>query len=107
MIIVLVPMITGATSSVVLLVMIHWGMYVSALSVLFLAFSTSLWACVMFDITLSVGESLWSPRLYACTTSVAVEGREGTYMTLSSASLFLANLPVGFMSGKLLLRYCQ
>jgi hypothetical protein len=106
MIIVLVPMITAATSSVDPLVMIHWGTYVSALSVLFLAFSTSLWACVMFVITLSVGESLWSPRLYDYTTSVAVEGREGTYMALSSAPLFLAKLPVGFMSGKLLQRYC-
>jgi hypothetical protein len=77
----------------------------SALSVLFLAFSTSLWACVMFVITLSVGESLWSPRLYDYTTSVALEGREGTYMALSSAPLFLAKLPVWFMSGKLLQRY--
>ena len=77
----------------------------SALSVLFLAFSTSLWACVMFVITLSVGESLWSPRLYDYTTSVALEGREGTNMALSSAHLFLAKLPVWFMSGKLLQRY--
>ena len=35
-----------------------------------------------------------------------VEGREGTYMAQSSAPLFLAKLPVGFMSGKLLQRYC-
>jgi hypothetical protein len=106
MIIILVPIITAATSSVNPLVMIHWGTYVSALSVFFLAFSTSLWACVMFVITLSVGESLWSPRLYDYTTSVAQEGREGTYMALSSAPLFLAKLPVGFISGKLLQRYC-
>lgn len=106
MIIILVPIITAATSSVDPLVMIHWGTYVSASSVFFLAFSTSLWACVMFVVTLSVGESLWSPRLYDYTTSVAQEGREGTYMALSSAPLFLAKLPVGFISGKLLSAYC-
>jgi hypothetical protein len=30
----------------------------------------------------------------------------GTYMALSSAPLFLAKLPVGFLSGYLLSRYC-
>ena len=105
-IIVLVPIITAATSSVNPLVMIHFGTYVSALSVFFLAFWTSLPACVLFVITLSIGEAIWSPRLYDYTTSVAQEGREGTYMALSSAPLFLAKLPVGFLSGVLLQRYC-
>ena len=105
MIIVLMPMITRTTLSVVPLVMIHWGTYVSALSMLFLAFSTLLWACVMFVITLSEGESLWSPHLHDYTTSVAVEGWEGTYMALSSAPLILAKLTVWFMCSKLLQRY--
>jgi len=38
--------------------------------------------------------------------SVCKEGREGTYMALSSAPLFLAKLPVGFLSGVLLQKYC-
>lgn len=105
-IIVLVPIITAATSAVNPLVMIHFGTYVSALSVFFLAFWTSLPACVLFVITLSIGEAIWSPRLYDYTTSVAEEGKEGTYMALSSAPLFLAKLPVGFLSGMLLQRYC-
>lgn len=75
---ILVPIITAATTSVEPLVMIHYGTYVSAMSVFFLAFSTSIWACVMFVITLSIGEALWSPRLYDFTMSVAQEGREGT-----------------------------
>ena len=91
MIIILVPIITAATSSVDPLIMIHIGTYVSALSVFFLAFSTSLWACIMFVITLSIGESLWSPRLYDYTTSIAEEGREGKY---SAASNSLALTPV-------------
>ncbi|KAL7440187.1 hypothetical protein ACHAXM_007223 [Skeletonema potamos] len=106
LIIIMVPIITAATSSVDPLVMIHYGTYVSALSVFFLVLSTSVPACVLFVITLSIGEAIWSPRLYDYTTTVAPEGREGTYMALSSAPLFLAKLPVGVISGVLLQKYC-
>jgi len=106
LIIILVPIITAATSSVDPLVMIHYGTYVSALSVFFLVVSTSLPSCILFVITLSIGEAIWSPRLYDYTTTVAPEGREGTYMALSSAPLFLAKLPVGVISGVLLQKYC-
>lgn len=106
LIIILVPIITAATSSIDPLIMIHYGTYVSAVSVFFLVLSTSLPACVLFVITLSIGEAIWSPRLYDYTTTVAPEGREGTYMALSSAPLFLAKLPVGVLSGILLQKYC-
>mmetsp|Transcript_21625 Transcript_21625/g.39090 ORF Transcript_21625/g.39090 Transcript_21625/m.39090 type:complete len:586 (+) Transcript_21625:187-1944(+) len=105
-IIVLVPIIQAATTAVDPLLMIHRGTYISALSVFFLAISTSLPACVLFVTMLSIGEAIWSPRLYDYTMSVAQEGREGTYMALSSAPLFLAKLPVGFLSGLLLEEYC-
>lgn len=106
LIILLVPLITAATSKVDPLVMIHHGSYISAASVFFLVASTSIWSSVMFVTVLSIGEAIWSPRLYDYTMSVTKEGREGTYMALSSAPLFLAKLPVGFMSGKLLETYC-
>lgn len=106
LIIILVPLVTAATSSVDPLVMIHYGSYVSAASVFILAFSTSIWACVVFVSVLSVGEAIWSPRLNDYTMSVCKEGQEGTYMALSSAPLFLAKLPVGFLSGILLEKYC-
>merc|ERR1712194_560823 len=86
--------------------MIHHGTYISALSVFFLAIWTSVPACALFTFALSVGEAIWSPRLYDYAMSVAREGREGTYMALSSAPLFLAKLPVGVLSGVLLERYC-
>ena len=106
LIIILVPLVTAATTTVDPLVMIHYGSYISAASVFFLVASTSLWSCVMFVIVLSVGEAIWSPRLYDYTMSVVKEGKEGTYMALSSAPLFLAKLPVGMMSGYLLQTYC-
>lgn len=56
LIIVLVPIVTAATSHVDPLVMIHYGSYISAASVFFLALSTSVTACIFFVIFLSIGE---------------------------------------------------
>lgn len=106
MIIVLVPLITAGTREVDPLLMIHHGAYISAASVFFLVASTSVWACICFVVVLSLGEAIWSPRLYDYTMKMCREGREGTYMALSSAPLFLAQLPVGAMSGYLLDTYC-
>lgn len=106
LIIILVPIISAATTTVDPLTMIHFGVYISAASVFFLVASTSVWATICFVTVLSIGEAIWSPRLYDYTMSMCKEGREGTYMALSSAPLFLAKLPVGFMSGFLLQKYC-
>ena len=86
-IIVLVPLVTSATTNVDPLVMIHVGSYISAASVFALATSTSIAACIIFVTVLSIGEAIWSPRLYDYTMQVCPEGREGTYMALSSAPL--------------------
>lgn len=106
LIMILVPIVTAATTHVDPLIMIHHGSYISTASVFFLVASTSIPACVLFVIFLSIGEAIWSPRLYDYTMQIAKEGREGTYMALSSAPLFLAKLPVGMMSGYLLEKYC-
>jgi proton-dependent oligopeptide transporter, POT family len=106
LIIILVPLVSAATTTVDPLVMIHIGSYVSAASVFALAVSTSISACIVFVTILSVGEALWSPRLYDYAMSICPEGREGTYMALSNAPLFLAKLPVGLLSGILLQTYC-
>jgi len=106
LIIVLVPLITAATTEVDPLLMIHYGTYISAASVFFLAASNTIGACILFIVLLSVGEAVWSPRLNDYTMTIVREGREGTYMALSSAPLFLAKLPVGFISGYLLQTFC-
>jgi len=106
LIILLVPVISAVTAHIDPLAMIHVGSYVSAASVFFLAASTTIWSSCSFMVLLSVGEAIWSPRLNDYTVSVSEEGREGTYMALSSAPLFLAKLPVGVLSGVLLTKYC-
>jgi POT family proton-dependent oligopeptide transporter len=106
LIIILVPIVSATTAHIDPLVMIHYGSYISAASVFFLVVSTSIWSSILFMIVLSIGEATWSPRLNDYTVSVSEEGREGTYMALSSAPLFLAKLPVGILSGVLLQKYC-
>lgn len=106
LIIILVPLVSAVSSKTDPLIMIHHGSYISAASVFILAISTSIPASILFVCVLSIGESMWSPRLYDYTMSVVKEGREGTHMALSSAPLFLAKLPVGFISGFLLQEYC-
>jgi hypothetical protein len=64
LIIVLVPLVTAATSQVDPLRMIQYGSYISALSVFSLVVSTTIWSAVVFVIVLSIGEAVWSPRLY-------------------------------------------
>lgn len=106
MIILLTPVVTALTRRFRPYPVIVVGAFVSALSVFAMAFSTSIAASVVFIVTLSLGEALWSPRLYEYTATIAPRGREASYMGLSEVPLFLAKPVVGYMSGFLLQRYC-
>ena len=54
-----------------------------------------MWAAALFVVTLSLGESFWSPRWYDYSMSLAPYGREGIFTALASAPLFAAKLPTG------------
>ena len=88
MIILLTPLVAGLTKDYDHFDMIKWGGYLSALSPFFPALSTSIWASCMMNITLSLGEAIWSPRLYQYTMNIAPEGREASFSALASAPLF-------------------
>ena len=47
--------------------------FLLGISPLFCALTTSLWAVILFVVTLSFGEAIWSPRVYDYTISVAPE----------------------------------
>ena len=106
LIIVLVPLVSAYTRHVPPLEMIKWGSLVAAASPFCLALSSSLPAAVAFVVILSIGEACYSPRFYEYATMAAPKGREGTYMALSSAPLFVAKLLAGGMSGVLLEDFC-
>jgi MFS family permease len=59
-----------------------------------------------YIILLSVGEALFSPRLYEYAAAIAPKGQEASYLSLSYLPFFLAKLLVGMASGVLLAKYC-
>lgn len=106
MIVLLTPFATALTRSWPVYPTIVAGAILSAVSVFAMAFSTSVAASVVFIVVLSLGEAVWSPRLYEYTATIAPRGRESSYMGLSELPLFLAKPAVGFLSGWLLQTYC-
>jgi len=106
LIIVFTPIATALTRRGSPFFWILVGSTITSVSVFFMAISTSLVASVLFIVTLSIGEMLWSPRLYEYTAAIAPKGRESTYMGLSDIPRFLAKPAVGFMSGWMLATYC-
>jgi hypothetical protein len=68
--------------------------------------SSSIEAQVGFVVLLSIGECIWSPRLYEYTAVVAPPGREASYMGLSQIPMFFAKPAVGWVSGWMLATWC-
>jgi hypothetical protein len=96
--------------------MLVYGAMISAVSLLFLALpfgwfgrdiaSAHYIMSILCMIALSVGEVVWSPKLYEYTAAIAPEGQEGTYLGLSMVPWFLAKTLVSLISGHLLVRFC-
>lgn len=134
LIVILTPFVGALTQRVSAYRMVTVGSFISAASVFFIAvpprwFSflaqgwigglvAKTWLGVQGDVNplyvsialcvffLSIGESLWGPRLYEYTAAIAPKGQEASYMALSVLPFFLAKLTVGMLSGILLARYC-
>ncbi len=134
MIVVLVPICGVLTQKVTAYRMVTVGSFISALSVFFIAvppeWFQSLadgwlghtiahsWLGVqgavhplyvsifLFTVFLSIGEALWSPRLYEYAAAIAPRGQEASYMALSLLPFFGAKLLVGGLSGPLLTHFC-
>jgi len=60
----------------------------------------------LFIVFLSIGEAVWSPRLYEYAAAIAPRGQEATYMGLSLFPYFCAKLIGGGSSGWLLATFC-
>ncbi len=133
LIIVLAPLIGALASKVSSYKMIVIGTFISAAPCFFLVLSADAFAfllptwfgsvtkgflalagdlsplyfnLIFFAFFFSIGESIWNPRLYEYTASIAPKGREATYMGLSMLPLFLGKLGAGPMAGLLLANYC-
>jgi predicted MFS family arabinose efflux permease len=56
-------------------------------------------------VLVTIGEVVWSPKLYEYTAAIAPKGQEGTYLGLSLVPWFLAKTGVSALSGHLLDRW--
>lgn len=63
-------------------------------------------AIFLFTVGLSLGEALWSPRLYEYAAAIAPKGNEASYMAISVLPYFVAKLVAGTLSGWLLDTFC-
>ena len=134
LIVVLVPICGVLTQKVTAYRMVTVGSCISALSVFFMALPPAWFAPLadgwlgnaiarswlgvqgpvnplyvsifLFAVFLSIGEALWSPRLYEYSAAIAPRGQEASYMALSLLPYFIAKLFVGGSSGPLLSHYC-
>lgn len=106
LIIILVPVATAMTRHYSAFNVIVFGAIVSALSPFVLVLGPSYPTILGMIVLLSIGECLWSPRLYEYTATIAPRGREASYMGMSSLPMFFAKMAVGPMSGFLLAKYC-
>ncbi len=78
------------------------GAFITSASPFILCFGSSMPFQLVMIVTLTIGEALWSPRLYEYNLSIAPKGREATYISLSALPYFLAKLIVGPSAGALL-----
>jgi hypothetical protein len=60
----------------------------------------------MYVTLLSIGESIYSPRVYEYASAIAPKGLEASYASLSYVPFLLAKLLIGAFSGALLSNYC-
>ena len=95
--------------------MLVFGSIVSALSLVPMAMPWQVFSAdvarahylmaIVCMVILTVGEVLWSPKLYEYTAAIAPKGQEGTYLGFSMIPYFLAKTVVSWFSGDWLTRW--
>lgn len=106
LILVLAPLGTALTRNRKPFDVLLFGAFLSSLSPFVLVFGSTMPFQVAMILVLTLGEALWSPRLYEYNVSIAPRGKEATYVSLAALPYFLAKFLVGPTSGYLLAAYC-
>lgn len=106
LILVMAPLGTALTRKRRPFEVLLFGAFLSSLSPFVLVFGSTLPFQVGMILLLTIGEALWSPRLYEYNLSIAPRGREATYVSLAALPYFLAKFLVGPTSGYLLEAFC-
>lgn len=95
--------------------MLVYGAMISSVSLLPMALPWTLYGlsigqahylmALLCMVLLTIGEVVWSPKLYEYTAVIAPKGQEGTYLGISLLPWFLAKTIVSALSGHLLDRW--
>ena len=88
------------------LTLITLGAFLGCIGCIFIILSDNLLACILFVMVISVGESIWVPRLLDYTDEVALEGQEGVYLAMSNSPFYFGMMLTGSASGFLLENFC-
>jgi len=84
-----------------------YGAFLSGASPFVLALSSRWQAACCWITMLTLGEALWSPKLYEYSVSIAPLGREGTYLAIASGPVFFAKIAAAALSGVLVQDLCS
>ncbi len=106
LIIILVPLATPLSFYFNGYTQIMIGSFITGVSPFALAISPSVPAAIVFVVLLSIGEAIWSPRLYDYTISIIEEGKEGIYLGIGTSQLFFSAVLSGVIGGALVEEYC-
>jgi MFS family permease len=107
-----IAMMTGAvifTSCIYYLsnfTLIWIGSVLAALSPLVLLFGANYFTVGVFVTLISIGESIWSPRLLDYTLELAPNGRQGFFLAIASSPFAVAMVVTGLVAGFLLEEFC-
>lgn len=71
-----------------------------------LVFQSETWSFIIFVVAISIGESIWVPRLLDYTYSIAPEGQEGIYLAMSNCPFYFGMIITGATSGLMLDDFC-
>jgi len=102
----LAPLATAFTRRLPIFPVLLFGAAISASSPFILCLGSTLTIQIAMITVLTIGEALWSPRVYEYNVAIAPRGQEATYVGLAKLPFFLAKLVVTPMSGWLLAGYC-
>ena len=82
------------------------GGMIGALGSCPIIFDSEIWTFVIFVVMISIGESIWVPRLLDYTYSIAPDGQEGVYLAMSNCPFYFGMIITGASSGVMLDNFC-
>ncbi len=105
LIFILAPLVAGLTSRVSVYSMMIYGTIVMALPTFLLTIGPNMYLFLLYVLTMTIGEAMWSPRFLQWIAEVAPKGMTGLYMGVGQFPWFLTKVITGFYSGWFLMKY--